>query len=312
MYVARVAATSGVVSVPLTALHSPLPLNSEYNERWNLFTVGLLARSGALNWDFDFRHDEVASDGGWITLRMKRGDHDSDLFWSQSVEPVRSAILASGQRSLAMLRDGLRGKACVGELIAQNYSIGGDPPVRALASCNGCPFCRSINRRPTSSRSPVPQVMGVSELSVGARAATLSTRGRFGQRLILIAESGFFHSKRKLRRLIESMVLTEGVRLVIAPSALLAQLSDSMPEVRVTSLPPLFTEPLEEFEPFVATPVATLVLVQSLTDSEWLLDGILGAPLTVIIAERAEIISVIGDPPHIDGGYDLKDYDRLR
>lgn len=313
MYAARVAATDGLVSVPLTALHAKLPANSEYNERWNLFTVGLLARAGALTWDFDFGHsDGSVPDGGWITLHMQRGDHDSDVFWSGTVEPLRSAVLEAGQRSLVKLKEALRGDACVGELIAQNYSIGGDQPVLALASCNGCPQCRSVRRRPTSSRAPVPQVMGVSELPAGARASTLSTRGRYGRRLVLIADPGFYAAKRRSRRMLESMVLTEGVRLVVAPSGLLEQLRDSLPPVRVTALPPLFTEPLEEFDPFTATPVVTLVLAPSLVQQEWLLDGIPGTPLTVIVAERSQLSPIFGDPLHIDGGYDLKDYERLR
>lgn len=313
MHAARQTLKDGLVSVPLTAVHAGISVNSDYNERWNLFTVGLLARSGALNWDFDLdRSDEAEPAGGWITLRMQRGDHDSDQFWSQVVEPVRSAVLAGGQRSLAMLKSGLLAKSCIGDLIAENYSIAGPPPVRALTACNGCPACRAAGRRPKSSRSPVPQTVGVCGVSLDVRSMALSDRGRFGQRLVLITEAGFFQSKRRVRRLVEGMVLTDGIRMLVAPQALLDQLSASLPGVRVTSLPPLFTEPLEEFDPLVAAPVATLVLASSLDDREWLLGGIPSVPLTIIAAERPQVVSIIGEPPHLDGGYDLKDYERLR
>jgi hypothetical protein len=79
----------------------------------------------------------------------------------------------------------------------------------------------------------------------------------------------------------------------------------------VTSLPPLFTEPLEEFDPLIATPVATLVLAPSLEDHEWLMGGIPSVPLTIVIVDRSQVVSIVGEPPHLDGGYDLKDYERL-
>ena len=66
---------SDMIRVPLTTVPSNLGRNTDYNERWNLFTVSLMARAGALAWDFSL--DQLPTDSapplddrGWLTVRV--------------------------------------------------------------------------------------------------------------------------------------------------------------------------------------------------------------------------------------------------
>ena len=86
MFQARDVLGSDLIRVPLTAVPRNLDQNTDYNERWNLFTVSLMARAGALAWDFSLDHlstdsDPPLDDGGWLTVRILRGNHQSPDFW---------------------------------------------------------------------------------------------------------------------------------------------------------------------------------------------------------------------------------------
>ena len=52
MMQASEALSADTLRVPLTAVPVNLNQHTDYNERWNLFTVSLMARAGALAWDF--------------------------------------------------------------------------------------------------------------------------------------------------------------------------------------------------------------------------------------------------------------------
>src|SRR5262249_16198129 len=99
----------GLHRLPITATRPHIAPSSEYNERWNLLTVSLLARAQALQWDFSFAErgsddDIPTTDRGWLTVRLLRGDHLADHFWSDRVEPVRAAMVARSRVGLSSLR----------------------------------------------------------------------------------------------------------------------------------------------------------------------------------------------------------------
>ena len=89
-----------MIRVPLTAVPSNLDQHTDLNARWNLLTVSLMVRAGALAWDFSLDElpadsDSPVDDRGWMTVRILGGDHLSPDFWHEVVESVRTG---DGQR----------------------------------------------------------------------------------------------------------------------------------------------------------------------------------------------------------------------
>ena len=107
------------------------------------------------------------------------------------------------------------------------------------------------------------------------------------------------------------MVLQQGVRLLVADRQALSQLDGKLPKAMVTGLPPLFVEPLEDFEAATAPPVSTLVLLRSEKEGEELVDGIPGVPLTTLLLAGEAPSERFGEPPYFDGIYELSQFERL-
>ena len=153
-----------MIRVPLTAVPGNLDRHTDYNERWNLFTVSLMTRAGALAWDFSLNKFETDSgplvdDRGWLTVRVLRSDHQLPGFWSDDVESVRVTMLNRSRQGLASLRKALSGRQCTGELVGLNYSISSPSKFQTtcLPSCGGCFYCRRNGQSRWSSPSPCPR-----------------------------------------------------------------------------------------------------------------------------------------------------------
>jgi len=191
--------------IPVTATRPGVEANSEYNERWNLLTVSLLARAGALEWDFSFsgvtEENEVStSDRGWLTVRIVRGDHLSDYFWNE-VEPVRHGMVERSRAGLSNLRRAFRGGECTGVLIANSYRIRtpAELATYCLASCGGCDWCRRNHRHSWSSPSPTPAAICVPTTQTVA-LDRLAVAGTFGQRVIVCVDADTLGRGRRLRQ----------------------------------------------------------------------------------------------------------------
>lgn len=303
----------GRVRLPITAVHPDLTQNSDYNETWNLFTIGLLARSRVLRWELDLACADDDDPSGWLTVELLRSDHGLDSLWNDEVDPIRNQILQASKRSLSMLQQALHGDQCVGDLLASHYSIStATEQVKALRSCAGCPNCRRQARSRAVSPSPMPRPLGTTGLVNKSRLNSLAAPGRFGRRITLVDRAGELDSKRNLRRFIEDLVLNEGVRLLIADSVFLDALEGKLPGIAMTDLPPLFVERIETFEPQTAPGVSTLVIVGPKTPVAPLLDGIPGIPLTTVLVKSS---GMEDRAPHLrnqDATYDLKQFERLR
>jgi ATP-dependent DNA helicase RecQ len=313
MYRSREPLADGRIRLPITATHRDLKQNSDYNETWNLFTIGLLARAGVLEWELCLERFEDDDPSGWITVNLLRDDHGLDSLWGDVVNPVRERIFEDSRQSLALLRRGSLGEECVGDLLAANYSIATTTDeVNALRSCAGCPNCRKRGRLNEVSPSPMPAPIGETSLVAGSRLNSLAAEGRFGRRLTIVDRENELSSSRRLRRFIEDLVLNEGVRLLIADEQLLSALDGKLPGVNVTDLPPLFVERLETFEPQTAPAVSTLVVVRSSAQGASVIDGIPGVPLTTVVVSHPEIDHDHDEHDPLDATYDLKQFERLR
>jgi hypothetical protein len=307
----------GLHRLPLTATPSDVRTNSEYNERWNLLTISLLARAHAVQWDFSFadvnEHDEQrATDRGWLTVRLLRGDHLGEQFWHDDVEPVRQKMVDRSRVGLDNLRRALRGNACAGILIADNYRIANPTDLRTtcLASCGGCPWCRRNGRRRWASPSPSPAAISVRH-DQHTPLDRFAVEGKYGRRVVVCVESASFARARRLRALVRALLAAGGIGLVVAPDEILPAIIDALPSAE-TLTHAVMVDRLAAFDPVAAVGVPTLVFLPHDDDpTEWL-EGSSRAPLMVLCGSGDLLVA--GGPATLadqDGAYSLADVERL-
>lgn len=304
----------GLHRLPMTATPGDVPANSEYNERWNLLTVSLLARTRAVEWDFSFAdaqdEEDPTPDRGWLTVRVLRGDHLSAEFWSEQVDPVRQSVVERSSDGLATLNSALAGERCTGVLIADSYTIRGGSELRTtcLAACGGCRWCRAHGRRRWSSPSPWPAAI----TSTDPRAYPLdrlAVVGDFGRRLIVSVDSSQYERQRRLRAITRVLLAASGARLVVASTQLLEQIAAALPPPELLGEAVMIDE-LESFDPLVSAGVRTLAFLTADGNMDPWLGGNARAPLTVIAVPGG---TRAGGTPisDIDGSYTLADLERL-
>jgi len=307
----------GLFRLPMTATPSDVPTNSEYNERWNLFTVSLLARAHAVQWDFSFAdfndEDEYhATNRGWLTVRLLRGDHLGELFWRDDLDPVRQAMVDGSRTGLDALRSALQGEACTGILIAENYRIAIPAELRAtcLASCGGCPWCRQNGRERWASPSPSPAAISVRS-RLNAPLDRLAVVGRYGPRVIVCVDPASFTRARRVRTLLRALLAAGEIGLVVASEEILPAVTGALP-LPENLARAVMVDSLAAFDPITAVGVPTLILLSADADpTEWL-EGSSRSSLMVLCGSGEA--PVAGGPATLaeqDGAYSLADLERL-
>lgn len=300
--------------LPITATPGDVRANSEYNERWNLLTVSLLARTRAVEWDFSFAEaqdeEDPMPDRGWLTVKLLRGDHLSTDFWSEQVDPVRQSVVERSSKGLATLKSALAGERCTGVLIADSYTItaGSELRTTCLAACGGCRWCRAHGRRRWSSPSPWPAAITSSDRRAFP-LDRLSTPGDFGRRLIVCIDESQYERQRRLRAIAHVLLAASGARLIVAPTQLMEQIAAALPAPELLG-EALMVDQLESFDPLVSVGVRTLIFLGADEDVDRWLSGSARAPLTVIAAPAD---AMAGPTPiaDVDGSYTLADLERL-
>lgn len=307
----------GLTRLPLTAVTNRLNQNSDYNERWNLLTVSLLARAGAVRWDYsfaDYRPDEEynESDRGWLTVSIERGDHRSDHFWHRVLEPLRADVVERAGAGLRSLQLALNGAACTGVISAQSYTITTPEEFRTtcLAACGGCPWCRSHDTRRWSSPSPTPSAIA----PLGGEAPPLArwaVPGSFGPRIALALESEDFVRPRRLRQVLVQLIAAGRIGLVVVPDEFRAATTSALPPLIGQSWP-VMVDVLSDHDPLLAVGVPTLVLLPHGHESAPWLDGSSRCPLVVVCAPSDEPVAGSNAPfGQQDGCYTLAVLERL-
>jgi superfamily II DNA or RNA helicase len=296
-----------MIRVPRTAVPSNLDQHSDYNEIWNLLTVSLMVRAGALSWDFSINEVETDSgppvdDRGWVTVRVLRSDHQSPGFWSDDLESVRATMIERSHAGLASLRKALSGRECTGRLVGMNYSISSPPEhrVTCFPACGGCAYCRRNGRSRWSSLSPRPRGIEAAPRSTPTRLDALAADGEWGPRLIVGTDPSMMKSRRKLRRAIRSLVAVGGVQLLVVPDGRVHMAEDWL-SPQSGGRPPLMVSSLGDFDPPCEVGVATLVIVDDGIDPEPFLAG----------SARSSLFAVVGpcDLPVGNSGLSLIDCD---
>ena len=308
-----------MIRVPLTTVPSNLDRHTDYNERWNLFTVSLMARAGALAWDFSLDElptgsDSPVDDSGWLTVRILRSNHQSQAFWSEVVESVRARMVDGSREGLRNFRTVLSGRRCTGELVGLNYSILSPPAFQTscLPSCGGCAVCRRNGCSRWSSPSPRPSGIEATPSPSPTRLNQLATRGRWGPRLIIGAEAATMQSRRKLRRAVRSLITAGGIQLLVVPDDRRQIAKDWCPP-QDGRRPPLMVSSLEGFDPLTEVGVPTLAIVDEGTrDYLPLLDGSARSSLFVVLGPGDLRVGTSGlSLLDNDGAFRLDDLERI-
>lgn len=306
----------GLHRLPVTATRPGVEANSEYNERWNVLTVSLLVRAGALEWDFSFSGvtedpEVLTSDRGWLTVRILRGDHLSDYFWSD-IEPVRHGMVERSRVGLSNLRRAFHGGYCTGALIADSYRIKApsDLATHCLASCGGCHWCRRNERRRWSSPSPAPAAISVRGAPPVA-LDRLAVAGAYGRRVIVTVHADTLARARRLRGVVRALLTAGGIQLVVAPDDLVPTVTAALPSPG-TLAQAVMVDGASSFDPVTTVGVRTLLILSAdANPTEWL-DGSSRAPLFVLCGPAD--LAVGGGPTTLaeqDGAYSLADVERL-
>jgi len=307
-----------MMRVPLTAVPKSLQKNTDYNERWNLFTVSLMARAGALDWDFSLDKssvdaDSLLEDGGWLTISVLRGDHQSSDFWRELAENVRTQMVKVSLEGLKNLKSALSGRRCMGELLGHNYSISSSSEfqVSCQLSCGGCTRCRQNGRIRWSSPSPRPSAIEAEAANCSTRLHDRAVKGRWGQRLIVGVEPSIMQSRRKLRRTVRSLVTAGGIQLLAVPDDKL-HMTEDWCSLRIADRPPLMVNSLDDFDPIAEVGVPTLVIVNEGVDLQPIFDGSARSSLFVILGLCDLRVGASGRPllDH-DGAFRLDDLERI-
>ena len=307
-----------VIRVPLTTVPSNLAQNTDYNERWNLFTASLMARAGALAWDFSLDEsspgtDPSLDDRGWLTVRILRGDHQSPDFWHEVAEDVRARMVEGSREGLKNLRTVLSGRRCLGELVGLNYSILSPSGFQTvcLPSCGGCTRCRRDGRGRWSSPSPRPSGIEAECAHGPPRLHRLAAQGRWGLRVIVGADASTMQSRRRLRRTVRSLVTAGGIQLLVVPDDRL-HMAEDWCQPPNGERPPLMVSSLGDFDPLTEVGVPTLVVVDEGMNPELILDGSARSSLFVILGPSdlrvgASGLSLLDN----DGALRLHDLERI-
>lgn len=276
------------IRVPLTTVPGNLRQHTDYNERWNLSTVSLMARAGALAWDFSLIElptdsDSFPDDRGWLTVRVL-GDHQSPRFWSRTFSGVRARMFESTREGLASLRNALSGQKCVGELVGLNYSIMSPRKFQTtcLPSCGGCAYCRRNGRSRWSSPSPNPCGIEATPASDSSRLYQLASEGKWGPRVIIGTDPSTMRSRRKLRRAIRSLIAAGDIQLIVVPEDRLHRVGGWLPPQHADRAP-LMVNSLGDFDPLIEVGVPTLAIVDKGIDPAPLLDGSSRSSLFVLL-----------------------------
>ena len=307
-----------MMRVPLTAVASNLDQHTDYNELWNLLTVSLMVRAGALAWDFSLNEVETDSgplvdDRGWLTVRVLRSDHQSPGFWSDDVESVRATMIERSHAGFASLREALSGRECTGERVGVNYSISNPPEhqTTCLPSCGGCAYCRRNGRSRRSAPSPRPRGIEAAPRSDSTRLDELAGDGEWGPRLIVGIRPSMMRSRRKLRRAIWSLLAVGGVQLLVVPDGIVHIFEDWLSRQNGGRLP-LMVSLLGDFEPPFEVGVATLLIVDEGIDPEPFLAGSARSSLFVVVGPSDLPVGNSGlSLIDCDGAIRLDDLERL-
>ncbi len=128
---------------------------SDYNRAWNMRTLLLMVRAGAVQLvsppppntaDVDeiFTKEKLDKFFDLVNVRFLEGNHCDESFWGSAVASARAISLAASQNNYLLLKDVLENEREMGAALEELYSIYRQGTYVSVArSCGGCSYCRS-------------------------------------------------------------------------------------------------------------------------------------------------------------------------
>jgi hypothetical protein len=245
-------------AVPLNAARA-FGMDSRANEAWNARTLTLMARARIL--DLDAEPPGVLADSAplsrgsdsddlrWRVVRIREHGHTERGVWEAKVEPERLRTFKRDERNMKLMRHALRGKRCLGDVLAEMYAL---PGIRVAHACGGCPHCRRVGNGPSvEPMPPAPPVWQVPPLR-GELASLFS-----GSSIVAVTYGqGLWRDWRNGLGPLVDWLIEQDARLVVAPKEIRRRLSDQLATRRTI----VFLEDLATFRPLWVPRVVSLIL----------------------------------------------------
>jgi ATP-dependent DNA helicase RecQ len=121
---------------------------NDYNRAWNMRTIQLLQRAGAL----EFVCCPEAHEAGRVAVRTGTVRHRDAEYWENEIEELRGELRQAYTRNSKLLERVVRaGIECLGRVFSDCYESE-DFEVKVVHACGGCPACRATRRPPECGR----------------------------------------------------------------------------------------------------------------------------------------------------------------
>jgi superfamily II DNA/RNA helicase len=127
--------------VSLDAEHR-LDIEGDYNRRWNLRTLNLMAHAGLIRLEGDGSQDGADESTPGRIVQVLDPRHTQASVWNEVVLSKRQQIKADGQHGLDEMVHLIGGQSCVADVLASAYALpnaDGDRGARVATACGGCP-----------------------------------------------------------------------------------------------------------------------------------------------------------------------------
>ena len=256
-------------------------MRSEQNRKWNIRTLTLMSCAGLIAFDaerpsnylqeteteslFDKGKDEADFDQSqthqtYRVIRIRDESHLLEATWMVQVEAIRKKRKEMGRQSLRLMRDALKGKSCISQLLTDAYRIpareSGRPRKGAVVApaCGGCPYCREHDVKPYATPLPAPrQAWQTKDFTLKPPLEQLLA----GERLLIVFFDQGQREDEWSERLEDLTIwfLKQGVRNVVVSNDTINSLRSVVN--RNTELTAFF---FREFEPIRMPPAPTLII----------------------------------------------------
>jgi len=148
------------VNTPPSFQLSDIDMKSKKNQEWNICTLTLMSQAGLIAMDAErppLRKNFESKDAYQKARKLHRESrfirildesHLKAETWERKVEPIRQHRQNWSYKNLELMREALRPKRCISEILAEAYTIRDraipEPRkmVRISPACGGCPVCR--------------------------------------------------------------------------------------------------------------------------------------------------------------------------
>ncbi|HAT15904.1 MAG TPA: hypothetical protein DCS91_22200 [Microcoleaceae bacterium UBA11344] len=258
------------VNIPPSLQLADIDMNSQKNQEWNICTLTLMSQAGLIEFDADEpprRRNFESNDAyqkAWELHRESRfirildESHLNEQTWGYKVEPIRQQRQNRSYRNLELMREALRPKRCISEILAEAYTI----PTRAIPeprkqvivsrACGGCPICRKNRDSLFAGIMPAPiSVWQNPKLFVGEELERLLA----GDKLMLILYESMEEKnwKRKIPQVFQ-WLREQGIRNLVVSREFYSTLIKE-PNL----IPDAFLFLFEKYQPILMPRIPTLI-----------------------------------------------------